>query len=113
MTPSRPRGPHDRESNHRTPAADAPSERLPSLAGNLSRVSLPHARDAAFSFDGHPGLVPINGCAAILNFGLTLRHEPGSQALRQCPERRESSCLSHVHSMRWVDGKSAVQEYAG
>ncbi len=29
------------------------------------------------------------------NFGLTSRHQPGSDSRRECPEWRESSCLPH------------------
>lgn len=79
--------PHGRELDYRTPANDAPSVRHPSLtAGNLSRVSLFHARDAAFSFTRSSGL-------ALLNF-VAARVEPGSQSrrdsaeLRPCVDRR-------------------------
>lgn len=30
------------------------------------------------------------------NFGLTSRHQPGSDSRRECPEWRESSCLPHA-----------------
>lgn len=59
--------------------------------------------------------ISFNGSSdrsALLNFGLTPRHQPASDPLRQCPERRESSCLPHVHSMRSAHGKSSADEYA-
>lgn len=96
--PAQPRRPHDGELNHGTPADDAPSARLSSPAGHLSRVPFSHARDAAFSFDGS------SGDLALLNF-VAARVEPGSQSRRDSAESLESSGGLHVHSMRATHGK--------
>jgi hypothetical protein len=102
MNPSRPHAAPQkrRELDHVSRAARRP---LPIVGSAARLVGLPPDRPRTF-FDVHPGLAPIFGCGALLNFGLTLRHEPGSQALRQCPEAVPCWVTLHPHRMEQAHG---------
>ena len=91
--------PHCRETNDFCAATGVPFPHVSSAA----RLVNPPPDRAGTLF--HPGLVAHFGCAALLNFGLTPRHQPASDSLRQCPERRPCvGSLTHVHSMRSAHG---------
>ncbi len=53
----------------------------------------------------------VGGGGGFLNFGLTLRHEPGSQALRQCPERFPMLVALHPQRMEQINGTNTEVEH--
>ena len=67
-----------------------------------------HLGDCAFSYivAGSDG-----GGRAGINFGLTLRHEPGSQALRQSPYGRPCVGPLHVQQHEATHGREVEQSY--
>lgn len=119
MNPSRPRGSHSHElvvicaATDASPAVgSAAPEASPPLGlgrslsprrdtlwrrapGRAAPASLPNR--AADFIDGSSDL-------ALLNFGLTPRHQPASDPLRQCPERRPCGCSLHPSRMETTDG---------
>lgn len=61
----------------------------------------------------HGGLFLTRGAIdAALNFGLTTRHQPGSDPRRECPERRPVIGSLHAHNMERTNGEIAAVEYA-
>lgn len=48
---------------------------------------------------------------AALNFGLTTRHQPGSDSRRECPERLPCVGLLHPQKMEQTHGEIAASEY--
>lgn len=63
-----------------------------------------------FSFDVHPGLAPIFGCAALLN-SVACSHEPGSQAARESADVCPIVGVFHAPNLGACDVREAEQAF--
>jgi hypothetical protein len=89
----------------RSAAAEVAPRGLGRLSFGIGGETAIHGRACRCAVSGMlslPGSIPV-----FLNFGLTPRHQPASDPLRQCPEWHEGSCLSHGSNHEAVHVQSA------